>query len=112
MPESAKRETMRAAVKVLNRIKPIPSGTAETIDADIEDHDFAEQFAGMLSDLGRTTTAPDGEAEQVATGATTVAETALNGAQVTSLFDLAAQVALGALPLSTAKSIAANSTVD
>ena len=37
---------------------------------------------------------------------TAVAETALNGAQVTSLVDIAAQVATGALPLATAKAIA------
>jgi hypothetical protein len=55
---------------------------------------------------GATVDGPEVADPAAAAGAETVQDTALNGAQVAALADLASQVALGQLPLGTARAIA------
>ena len=93
LPETAKREQMRAAVHLLNKIRKIDPVNLKVIDAEIDEHDF--DGLGILSDI--TGAAPS---------AGTVADSAMNGAQVASLVEIAVQAASKGLPIETAKQIA------
>jgi hypothetical protein len=93
LPETAKREQMRAAVHLLNKIRKIDPANLKVIDAEIDEHDF--DGMGILSDI--TGAAPS---------AGTVADSAMNGAQVASLVEIAIQAASKGLPIETAKQIA------
>lgn len=92
--ETMKREKMRAAAHLLGKIRTIDPKTAKQIEGEIIAHDFSGGMDGMLVDA--------------ASGAgQTVADSAMNGAQVASLVEIAVQAASKGLPIETAKQIAA-----
>jgi hypothetical protein len=106
LPDGARRETAKAAIRELARIGRIAPERVTELNAEVDEMDVGGM--GALLDFAADAGNRDGDtATPAATpGAQPVEKTALNGAQVTALAELASQVALGQLPVKTARAIA------
>lgn len=104
LPDGARRETMKAAIRDLARIGRIAPERVAELNAEADDMDLGTMgdlinFSAAAAD--KTTTDPTTQPS-----AQPVEKTALNGAQVTALAELASQVASGQLPMKSARAIA------
>lgn len=114
LPDGARRETVKAAIRELARIGRLSPERVAELNAEADEMDFSMSglldFAGAYPEDRSTDVQPDAKQDAAQASwnlsAQPVEKQALNGAQITAFAELVSQVATGQLPAKSARAIA------